>query len=64
MATANPARVLKWDGALGTIEAGKRADLVAVDGRTGDPYEHLLRARESSLTLVVVDGVPAAASPG
>jgi cytosine/adenosine deaminase-related metal-dependent hydrolase len=63
MATVNPARVLKWDGALGSIEAGKRADLVAVDGRTGDAYEHLLTARESSLTLVVVDGVPRCGQP-
>ncbi len=63
MATVNPARMLKWDGALGSIEAGKRADLVVVDGRSGDPYEHLLNARESSLTMVVVDGTPRVGQP-
>jgi C-terminal processing protease CtpA/Prc len=63
MATINPARILKWDAAVGSIEAGKRADLVAVDGRTGDAYEHLLKARESALTLVVIDGVPRYGQP-
>jgi cytosine/adenosine deaminase-related metal-dependent hydrolase/C-terminal processing protease CtpA/Prc len=63
MATVNPARILKWDAAVGSIEAGKRADLVLVDGRRGDPYEHLLRARESALTMVVVDGAPRYGQP-
>jgi hypothetical protein len=57
MATINPARMLSWDSAIGSIEPGKRADLVAVDGRRGDPYEHLLKARETALTLVVIDGI-------
>ncbi|HET6950645.1 MAG TPA: amidohydrolase family protein [Acidimicrobiales bacterium] len=63
MATVNPARILKWDGLLGSIEPGKRADLVAVDGRRGDPYEHLLKARETALTLVVIDGAPRYGQP-
>ncbi len=63
MATVNPARILKWDAAVGSIEAGKRADLVVVDGRGGDPYEHLLKARESTLTMVVVDGAPRYGQP-
>ncbi|HEX6569262.1 MAG TPA: amidohydrolase family protein, partial [Acidimicrobiales bacterium] len=63
MVTTNPARMLKWGALLGSIEAGKRVDLVAVDGRGGDPYEHLLRARESTLTLVVVDGAPRCGQP-
>jgi hypothetical protein len=56
MATSNAARILKWDGQLGSIEAGKRADLIVVNGRRGDPYQHLLRARETGITLVVIDG--------
>ena len=64
MATINPARMLKWDAAVGSIEPGKRADMVVVDGRSGDPYEHLLKARESAITLVVVDGRPATGSRG
>lgn len=63
MVTANPARILRWDGAVGSIEAGKRADLVAVDGQRGDAYRHLITARETALTLVVVDGKPRCGQP-
>jgi cytosine/adenosine deaminase-related metal-dependent hydrolase len=56
MATINGARILKWDRVLGSLEAGKLADLLVVNGQGGDPYEHLLRARETSITLVVIDG--------
>jgi 5-methylthioadenosine/S-adenosylhomocysteine deaminase len=58
MVTVNAARMLKWDAALGSIEAGKRADLLVIDGQTGDPYERLIAARETSVALVVIDGVP------
>ena len=56
MATVNAARILKWDAHVGSIEAGKLADLVVFNGRRGDPYQHLLRARETGLTLVVIGG--------
>jgi imidazolonepropionase-like amidohydrolase len=58
MATINAARMLKWEGALGSLEAGKRADLLVVDGQKGDPYDRLIDARETSVSLVVIDGVP------
>ncbi len=58
LATRNAAKILKWDHLLGSIEAGKRADLVVVSGRTGDPYEHLIKAKETSISLVVIDGAP------
>lgn len=63
MATTNPARILKWDEALGSIEAGKRADLMVVDNRRGDPYDHLIRARETSIVLAVINGVPRYGQP-
>lgn len=56
MATIEAARILKWDGSIGSIEPGKRADLIVVHGRQGDPYDHLLEARETSITLSVIDG--------
>jgi cytosine/adenosine deaminase-related metal-dependent hydrolase len=58
MVTANPARICKWESQLGSLEPGKLADIVAVNGTRGDPYELLLNARESSITLVMIDGVP------
>ena len=58
MATVNGARILQWLDQVGTIEAGRRADLVALDGQQGDDYARVIEARESSVTLVVIDGVP------
>lgn len=58
MATRNAAKILKWDHSLGSIEPGKYADLLVIAGRTGDPYARLLRAKETGITLVVVNGAP------
>jgi cytosine/adenosine deaminase-related metal-dependent hydrolase len=58
MATREAAKILKWDGALGSIEAGKRADFTIIYGRSTDPYAGLLEARETDIALVVIDGVP------
>jgi 5-methylthioadenosine/S-adenosylhomocysteine deaminase len=63
MATRVAARLLKWDTALGTIEAGKRADILVVDGVAGDPYDALIRAKETSIRLVVVNGVARYGTP-
>ncbi len=57
-ATRDAARILRWDAKLGTIETGKRADLLILTGRSGDPYERLLGARETSIRMVAIDGVP------
>lgn len=63
MATINAAEILGWDGVLGTIEPGKRADLIVLRGRTGDPYRRLLEADEAALTLIVIDGIPRVGEP-
>jgi cytosine/adenosine deaminase-related metal-dependent hydrolase len=57
MATTNAAGILRWDKQLGAIEQGKRPDMLVIDGTTGDPYRHLLEARETDIKLVVVAGV-------
>lgn len=57
MATRNAARILKWEQGIGSIEAGKRADLLVVRDRGGDPCLHLVRAKETDIVLVMVDGV-------
>ena len=61
-ATRDAARILGW-AALGSIEAGRRADLIVTGGRQGDPYAGLLTAGEPDIELVVVAGVPRAGRP-
>ena len=63
MATVNAAKICRWDPLLGTIEPGKRADLLAINGREGDPWMQLIEARETSITLVAIDGVPRVGQP-
>ena len=58
MATINAARILKWDQVLGSIEPGKRADLLVLRGQTGDDYMRVIEATEPSVLLVTIDGVP------
>lgn len=57
MATREAAAILKWQHALGSIQAGKRADLLVIDGMSGDPYETLIKARETAIRLVMVNGI-------
>jgi 5-methylthioadenosine/S-adenosylhomocysteine deaminase len=58
LATRNPAKILRWDERLGTVEAGKRADLLVVAGAAGDGHAHLFTRSEHDVELVVVNGVP------
>ena len=57
MATRTAAEILHWDHALGTLEPGKRPDLLAIEGSSGDPYLQLLHANDSDVKLVMVGGV-------
>ena len=57
MATRDAARILKWEGLLGTIAAGARADLLVIDGTAGDPYDALIHAKETDIRLVMINGV-------
>lgn len=57
MATHEAARILKWDKVVGTIEATRRADLLVIDGATADPYDALIRAKETDLRLVMINGI-------
>ena len=58
MATTAGARILKWGDRLGSLEAGKYADLLAVEGTSTNPCEALIRSKETGIHLVVVGGVP------
>jgi 5-methylthioadenosine/S-adenosylhomocysteine deaminase len=57
LATRQAAAVLQWDKVLGTLEAGKRADLLVIRGKSGDPYAALLQAKETAIRLVMINGV-------
>jgi imidazolonepropionase-like amidohydrolase len=57
LVTDRAAAVVGWAGHLGSLEAGKFADVLAIDGEAGDPYEHLINARERQVQLVTVHGL-------
>jgi 5-methylthioadenosine/S-adenosylhomocysteine deaminase len=63
MATSTPAKMLGWQDQLGSLQAGKYADLIVVHGTAGDPYTALVEATEGDLDLVMIGGVPRAATP-
>ena len=65
MVTINPARAVRWDDHVGSIEAGKVADLLVIDaigppGATGgipaSPYRRLIDSTERDVVLVMVGG--------
>ena len=61
-ATGNAARALGWDAWLGTLEAGKVADLIVVDSNPLDDLRRL--ADRQQLRLVIKDGQVVAYHPG
>ena len=60
MTTSTAARIVKWDALIGSLSAGKRADfaVLAAPGATADPYGSLIKARETDLVLLIIDGQP------
>lgn len=56
--TINAATINGWQEFLGTLEKGKMADLIVIDGADADPFMQLIRAIEKDVALVVIDGVP------
>jgi hypothetical protein len=66
MVTINPAQAVRWDDQVGSIEAGKVADLLVIqggppvrgnDGVPASPYRRLIDATEQDVALVMVGGV-------
>lgn len=54
--TCVPAKMIGWDAQLGSIEPGKRADLLVLAGSGQDPYTQLIEARESNVRALLIDG--------
>ena len=42
---------------LGSLRPGARADLIVLDGTPADPYKALVAAKETALSLVMINGV-------
>ena len=68
MVTINAARAIRWDDRVGSIAAGKVADLLvispplqpAIPGVPPSPYRSLIDATEANVSLVFVGGEPVA----
>ncbi|MER8470447.1 amidohydrolase family protein [Mesorhizobium sp. M1328] len=58
MITTTPAKMLGWDGYLGSIETGKRADLLVLADTVEHPYSQLVNAHENQILVIVIDGRP------
>ena len=56
MATRDGAAIVKWGKALGSLEPGKRGDVLVIRGSDKDPYSKLIEAAESDIELVVIHG--------
>lgn len=62
MVTTNPAKILGWENALGSLQVGMKADLLIVRGYKGDPYTKLIEATEKHLLGIFINGVPRCAT--
>jgi len=58
MVTSNPAKAMKWDSYVGTIEVGKAADLVVIDNINTNPYRNLINAIDTDVRLTIIGGIP------
>jgi 5-methylthioadenosine/S-adenosylhomocysteine deaminase len=56
MVTSTPARMVQWDRYVGSVEAGKAADLLVLAGTAADPYGALITASEADIRLVMIGG--------
>jgi hypothetical protein len=71
MVTVNPAQTLRWSPYVGSVERGKRADLLLITESTprssdlpDSPYRELIEAGEEDVRLVLVNGQPLAGDVG
>jgi 5-methylthioadenosine/S-adenosylhomocysteine deaminase len=58
MATIDAAKILHWEHLIGSLEKGKRADLMVIDGQPADPYGAFFKTPETDVALVLINGVP------
>jgi hypothetical protein len=64
MATLQATQILSWDHELGSLEPGKRADLVVVAGQDdAEPVKPLFEGDERTVQLVAINGTPRYGTP-
>ncbi len=63
MITSLAAKHMAIDGDVGTLEVGKLADVLVVDGDPEDPYTSVLEVRPQNVKLVLIGGIPSYGEP-
>jgi hypothetical protein len=64
LATIEGAEIVGWDKLVGSIEVGKRADLLVVAGQNdGQPHVPLFEGDERRVQLVAINGTPRYGTP-
>jgi len=64
LATSHGAEILGWNETLGSLEVGKRADLVVVAGQNdAAPLAQLFEGDERAVQLVAINGTPRYGTP-
>jgi len=58
LVTINPARAFRMEREIGSIEAGKTADILVLRPRHEDPYEALVQAQIEDIELLTLEGSP------
>lgn len=60
MVTVVPSAMMGWDSFVGSITPGKQADLLVLQGQSGNPYSRLIAATEADILAVLIAGEPRA----
>jgi cytosine/adenosine deaminase-related metal-dependent hydrolase len=58
MITINAARAFWMEDRIGSLEAGKLADLLVLKARENNPYENLVNASMQDIELLTLEGTP------
>ncbi len=58
MGTIIPAKIIKWDKKLGSLEVGKKADMIIMDFSSNNPYKLFLESDETKIKQVIINGIP------
>ncbi len=58
MVTINPAKALRLQAKLGTLETGKLADILVLKRHADEPFESILKADPNDIVLLTIEGRP------